>query len=79
MAKGKLLLSVSDLLRDGKENGFVTQDDILSLFPKPEDKIPELDDLYKEDDEYLYEEHIHYNILHILILGMYISGKLTFF
>src|SRR3990172_1469427 len=46
--KPKTLATVADLLRDGKENGFVTQDDILGLFPKPEDRIAELDDLYNK-------------------------------
>lgn len=40
--------SISDLLKEGKDNGFVTQDDILTLYPKPEDHIPELDHLYDQ-------------------------------
>ncbi len=48
MAKTKPLTSVSDLLHEGKENGFVTQDDILVLYPKPENQIPELDHLYNQ-------------------------------
>jgi RNA polymerase primary sigma factor len=48
MPKARTLSSVADLLKDGKENGFVTQDDILYLFPKPEDHIEELDDLYNK-------------------------------
>src|SRR3990172_6232994 len=46
MAKAKTLTSVVDLLKEGKENGFGRQDDILYLFPKPEDRIRELDELY---------------------------------
>src|SRR5260221_1412966 len=46
MPKQKVLASVADLIKEGKENGFVTQDDILFLFPKPEDRIKELDELY---------------------------------
>ena len=45
MAKSKAITSVADLLKEGKENGFVTQDDILFLIPKPEDRIKELDEL----------------------------------
>jgi len=40
--------TISDLLHEGKENGFVTQDDILTLFPKPEEHLPELDHLYDQ-------------------------------
>lgn len=39
-------LAVKDLLKTGREMGFITQDQILSVFPKPEDKISELDELY---------------------------------
>jgi RNA polymerase primary sigma factor len=39
---------IKDLLKVGKENGFVTQEDILLLFPKPEDHINEVDDLYAQ-------------------------------
>ncbi len=40
--------TISDLLHEGRENGFVTQDDILTLFPKPEEHLPELDHLYDQ-------------------------------
>src|SRR5258706_1012379 len=46
MTKTKTLATVADLIHEGKENGFVTQEDILFLFPKPEDHIKELDELY---------------------------------
>lgn len=36
------------LIKQGKTNGFVTQEDILGLFPKPEENIPELDHLYDQ-------------------------------
>lgn len=48
MAKAPTITSVADLIKQGKANGFVTQDDILTLFPKPEDHIPELDRLYNQ-------------------------------
>lgn len=49
MAKtAKTLTSVEELLTDGRENGFVTQEDILTLFPKPEDHIQQLDSLYDQ-------------------------------
>lgn len=38
--------TISDLIKQGKEQGFVTQDDILTLFPVAENHIPELDKLY---------------------------------
>ncbi len=41
-------LTVKNLLKSGKENGFVTQDDILSIFPKPEDHIGDVDELYAQ-------------------------------
>jgi len=44
--KPKTLATVSDLIKEGKENGFVTQEDILFLIPKPEEHIKELDELY---------------------------------
>ncbi len=34
------------LLKLGKERGFVTQEEILQIFPKPEEKVAELDDFY---------------------------------
>lgn len=37
---------VTRLLHGGRERGYITQDEILSLFPKPEEHIIELDDLY---------------------------------
>jgi RNA polymerase primary sigma factor len=46
MTKIRMPSSVKDLLRHGKDDGFVTQDAILFLFPKPEDHIRELDELY---------------------------------
>lgn len=46
MVKVKQLTSVKDLIKEGKENGFLTQDDILSVFPKPEHHLKELDELY---------------------------------
>ncbi len=36
------------LLKEGKANGFVTQDDILSVFPRPELHVLDLDDLYDD-------------------------------
>jgi len=46
MAKIKSISSVDELLKEGKENGFISQEDILYLFPKPEDHIIEIDLLY---------------------------------
>ena len=46
MTKTKTLATVADLVREGKANWFVTQDDILFLFPKPELHIADLDALY---------------------------------
>jgi RNA polymerase primary sigma factor len=48
MAKTKTITTLDELLQDGKDSGFVTQDDILALFPKPEEHIQELDYLYDQ-------------------------------
>jgi RNA polymerase primary sigma factor len=39
-------LDPKKLLKLGKERGFVTQEEILSIFPKPEQTVQELDDFY---------------------------------
>lgn len=38
--------AIKDLIKSGKDMGFITQDDILNIFPKPEDHLIELDELY---------------------------------
>lgn len=42
----KPISTPDDLVKEGKGNGFVTQEDILALYPKPEDHIRDLDSLY---------------------------------
>jgi RNA polymerase primary sigma factor len=37
---------VSKIIEKGKKQGFLTQDDILAVFPDAEDRLEELDDLY---------------------------------
>ena len=37
---------IKKLIRRGKEQGFVTQEEILAIFPQPEGNINEVDDLY---------------------------------
>jgi RNA polymerase primary sigma factor len=39
---------IRELVLKGMSRGYVTQDDILNLFPDAEDHIPEIDDLYDE-------------------------------
>jgi len=46
--KPKIIKTLKDLLAKGVEQGFVTQDDILELFPRAEDKVNELDALYAD-------------------------------
>ncbi len=48
MAKQKkeVQLDVKKLLKLGKERGFVSQEEILQVFPKPEENIEELDQFY---------------------------------
>jgi RNA polymerase primary sigma factor len=48
MAKSIQVKTIKDLIREGKENGFITQDEILNMFPKPEEHIQELDELYAQ-------------------------------
>lgn len=39
---------VQDLIKKGRDQGFLTQDDILEAFPNAENKIKELDELYEK-------------------------------
>lgn len=48
MLKPKTPKSLKDLVKQGKENGFITQEDIFALFPKPEDHLEEIDELYAQ-------------------------------
>jgi RNA polymerase primary sigma factor len=47
-------LDIKKLLKRGRDQGFITQDDILAVFPKPEEHIEEIDDLYYK----LLEENV---------------------
>jgi len=40
--------TVKALLKEGEENGFIIQDDILRLFPQAEDNLEQLDNLYQK-------------------------------
>ncbi len=42
----KLKLQIRKLVKKGKDNGYVTQDEIFKVFEKPEDHIKDLDQLY---------------------------------
>lgn len=44
--KVKLKPEIKKILTIGKKRGFITQDEILTIFPKPEEHILEIDDLY---------------------------------
>ncbi|PIU02425.1 RNA polymerase sigma factor RpoD [Candidatus Shapirobacteria bacterium CG09_land_8_20_14_0_10_49_15] len=52
MAKAKATtlkkIDVSKLIKKGDKQGFVTQDEILTIFPDAEERIEELDDLYDQ-------------------------------
>ena len=39
-------LDIKKLLKLGKDRGFITQEEILQVFPKPEETLQELDDFY---------------------------------
>ncbi len=45
-SKKSLPLQIEELITQGKEDGFVTQEDVLKIFPDAEDRINELDQLY---------------------------------
>jgi len=45
-AEEKLKLQIRKLVKKGKDNGYVTQDEIFKVFDKPEDHIKDLDQLY---------------------------------
>src|SRR3989344_666395 len=44
--KTKTFKTSEQLFESGKNNGFITQDDILMLFPEPEKHLAKLDELY---------------------------------
>lgn len=46
LTEAEVKLELKKLIKRGKELGFVTQDEILAIFSKPEDNIEEIDDLY---------------------------------
>lgn len=46
MVKTKTPKTVKELIKEGRENGFITQDEILTIYPKPEEHLVELDELY---------------------------------
>ena len=37
---------LSEIVQTAKKRGYITQEEILSIFPKPEEHIKELDELY---------------------------------
>ena len=39
---------ISDIITSAKKRGYITQEEILALFPKPEEHIVELDELYNK-------------------------------
>lgn len=41
-----LKTQTTDLVKKGKKQGFITQDEILQIFPEAENHIPEIDELY---------------------------------
>lgn len=46
MKKIKTSENVKKLISKGRARGYITQDEILALFPKPEERLEEIDDLY---------------------------------
>jgi RNA polymerase primary sigma factor len=48
MAKQKIPKNIKELLKQGKENGFIVQDDILFIYPDPEHHIEEIDNLFNQ-------------------------------
>lgn len=48
MIKHRLPKTLKELLNQGKEDGFLVQDDILLVYPNPEKHIEEIDDFFNE-------------------------------
>lgn len=48
MLKRKLPRTLSELLKQGEEDGFLVQDDILLVYPEPEKHIEEIDHFFNE-------------------------------
>ena len=46
--KIELSEQAKELLKKAKSNGFVTQEEVLAIFPKAEDHIAELDEFYDQ-------------------------------
>jgi len=46
MIKTKIPKNLKDLLKQGEEDGFLVQDDILLVYPEPEKHIEEIDDFF---------------------------------
>src|SRR3989338_3122895 len=46
--KHKAVNIISDIVMSAKKRGYITQDEVLSIFPKPEEHLDELDELYKK-------------------------------
>ncbi len=58
MSKHKAVTTLKNLLDQGKEDGFIVQDDILLVYPDPENHIEEIDDFFNtalEDGIYIFE------------------------
>lgn len=48
MTKQKLHHTVQELIKQGEEDGFLVQDDILLVYPEPEKHIPEIDVFFEQ-------------------------------
>lgn len=48
MTKNKLPKSLNDLIKQGEEDGFLVQDDILLVYTNPEKHIAEIDDFFNQ-------------------------------
>src|SRR3990170_5628827 len=46
MKKPKFPVALEKLIAKGKSRGYITQDEILEVFPKPEEHLEEIDNLY---------------------------------
>ena len=44
--KSKTSPILTEIVQTAKKRGYITQEEILSIFPRPEDHIKELDELY---------------------------------
>ena len=49
MTKSKLPKNLSELIKQGEEDGFLVQDDILLVYPEPEKHLTDIDEFFNQE------------------------------